>query len=165
DGGGDLERRRGVGDALPVVARGGGHDAGGPLFGVEAHALGQRAPDLEGADGLDRFDLDVDVAARLVGERARVLEGRRRQVAGKVPRRPVDVVFGAPGGSGLDFPQRSVNDRWMTDDLDRIEPREGAHVRARDKKVRGPKVVAVNPGLKKLTLHIAERTRKKRKTT
>jgi len=53
----------------------------------------------------------------------------------------------------------------MTDELDRIEPREGAHVRARDKKVRGPKVISVNPGLKKLTLHIAERTRKKPKPT
>jgi hypothetical protein len=51
----------------------------------------------------------------------------------------------------------------MTDELDRIEPREGAHVRARDKKVRGPKVVAVNPGLKKLALHIADRSKKKPK--
>jgi hypothetical protein len=64
----------------------------------------------------------------------------------------------APGG--LDFPQRSVNDRWMTDDLDRIEPRESAHVKARDKKVRGPKVIAVNPGLKKLALHIADKRKK-----
>jgi hypothetical protein len=48
----------------------------------------------------------------------------------------------------------------MTDDLDRIEPREGAHVKARDKKVRGPKVIAVNPGLKKLALHIADKRTK-----
>jgi hypothetical protein len=48
----------------------------------------------------------------------------------------------------------------MTDDLDRIAPRENAHVKARDKKVRGPKVVAVNPGLKKLALHIADKRRK-----
>jgi hypothetical protein len=47
------------------------------------------------------------------------------------------------------------------DDLDRIAPRESAHVKARDKKVRGPKVVSVNPGLKKLAQHLAEkRTRK-----
>ena len=65
-----------------------------------------------------------------------------------------------PGRFRLDFPQRSVNDRWMTDDLDRIEPRESAHVKARDKKVRGPKVIAVNPGLKKLALHIADKRKK-----
>lgn len=53
----------------------------------------------------------------------------------------------------------------MTDDLDRIEPRESAHVRARDKKIRGPQVVAVNPGLKKLALHIAAKRRKKPKPT
>ena len=60
----------------------------------------------------------------------------------------------------LDFPQRSLNDRCVTDELDRIEPREGAHVKARDKKVRGPKVIAVNPGLKKLALHIADKRKK-----
>ena len=32
-----------------------------------------------------------------------------------------------------------------TDDLDRVSPRESAHVKARDRKVRGPKVVSVNP--------------------
>jgi hypothetical protein len=48
----------------------------------------------------------------------------------------------------------------MTDELDRIEPRESAHVKARDKKVRGPKVIAVNPGLKKLALHIAGKRKK-----
>jgi hypothetical protein len=50
----------------------------------------------------------------------------------------------------------------MTDDLDRIEPREGAHVKARDKKVRGPKVIAVNPGLKKLALHLADKRKQRR---
>jgi hypothetical protein len=50
----------------------------------------------------------------------------------------------------------------MSEDLDRIEPRESAHVRARDKKVRGPKVVSVNPGLKKLALHLAEKRRRKK---
>ncbi len=49
----------------------------------------------------------------------------------------------------------------MADDLDLVSPREGAHVRARDKKVRGPKVVAVNPGLKKLAQHLAEKRKKK----
>ena len=50
----------------------------------------------------------------------------------------------------------------MSDELERVAPRESAHTRARDKKVRGPKVVSVNPGLKKLAEHLAEkRTRKK----
>jgi hypothetical protein len=49
----------------------------------------------------------------------------------------------------------------MSDDLDRVSPRENAHVKARDKKVRGPKVVAVNPGLKKLAQHLAEKRKKK----
>jgi hypothetical protein len=35
-------------------------------------------------------------------------------------------------------------------------------VKARDKKARGPKVVAVNPGLKKLALHLAEKRKRKR---
>jgi hypothetical protein len=51
----------------------------------------------------------------------------------------------------------------VNDDLDRIEPRESAHAKARDKKVRGPKVVAVNPGLKKLAQHLADKRRKKAK--
>jgi hypothetical protein len=50
----------------------------------------------------------------------------------------------------------------MSEDLDRIEPRESAHVRARDKKVRGPKVVSVSPGLKKLALHLAEKRKRKK---
>ena len=51
----------------------------------------------------------------------------------------------------------------MSDDLDRVSPRESAHAKARDKKVRGPKVVSVNPGLRKLAQHLAEkRTRRKR---
>jgi hypothetical protein len=52
----------------------------------------------------------------------------------------------------------------MTDELDRIEPRESAHVKARDKKVRGPKVIAVNPGLKKLAIHIADKRKKPTKS-
>jgi hypothetical protein len=50
----------------------------------------------------------------------------------------------------------------MGDELDRIAPRESARNKARDRKVRGPKVVSVNPGLKKLAQHLADkRTRKK----
>ena len=52
----------------------------------------------------------------------------------------------------------------MADELDRVAPRESARVKARDRKVRGPKVVSVNPGLKKLAQHLADkRTRKKRR--
>jgi hypothetical protein len=52
----------------------------------------------------------------------------------------------------------------MSDELDRVAPRESARTKARDKKIRGPKVVSVNPGLKKLAQHIAERRRQKKKT-
>ena len=54
----------------------------------------------------------------------------------------------------------------MSDELDRVSPRESARNRARDKKIRGPKVIAENPGLKKLALHLAQRrtTKKKKKT-
>ena len=51
----------------------------------------------------------------------------------------------------------------MADDLERISPRESAHARARDKKVRGPKVVSVNPGLRKLAQHLAEKRTGKRR--
>jgi hypothetical protein len=51
----------------------------------------------------------------------------------------------------------------MSDELDRISPAESAHVKARDKKTRGPKVIAVNPGLKKLAQHLADKRTKKRK--
>jgi hypothetical protein len=47
----------------------------------------------------------------------------------------------------------------MADDLERISPRESAHKKARDKKARPPKVIAVNPGLKKLALHLATKRR------
>ena len=50
----------------------------------------------------------------------------------------------------------------MTDDLDRVAPRESARTRARDKKIRGPKVVSVNPGLRNLAQHLAERRQKKK---
>ena len=49
----------------------------------------------------------------------------------------------------------------MSDELDSVAPRESARAKARDKKVRGPKVVSVNPGLKKLAQHLADKRRKK----
>ena len=49
----------------------------------------------------------------------------------------------------------------MSDDLDRVAPRESARNKARDRKIRGPKVVSVNPGLKKLAEHLAEKRKKK----
>jgi hypothetical protein len=51
----------------------------------------------------------------------------------------------------------------MADELERVSPREDAHVKARDRKVRGPKVVSVNPGLRKLAQHLAEKRTRKRK--
>jgi len=50
----------------------------------------------------------------------------------------------------------------VSDELERVAPRESAHTRARDKKVRGPKVVSVNPGLKKLAQHLEDKRRKKK---
>jgi hypothetical protein len=50
----------------------------------------------------------------------------------------------------------------MSEDLDRVSPRENAHIKARDKKASEPKVIAVNPGLKKLAQHLAEKRKKKR---
>ena len=52
----------------------------------------------------------------------------------------------------------------MSDELDRVSPRESARTKGRDKKVRGPKVVSVNPGLKKLALHLADKRRKKKRS-
>jgi hypothetical protein len=48
----------------------------------------------------------------------------------------------------------------VSDDLERIAPRESARNKARDKKARPPKMIAVNPGLKKLALHIATKRQK-----
>jgi hypothetical protein len=52
-------------------------------------------------------------------------------------------------------------DQPVSDELERVSPRENAHVKARDKKVRGPKVISVNPGVKKLAQHLAEKRKKK----
>jgi hypothetical protein len=57
---------------------------------------------------------------------------------------------------------RSYHQR-VNDELERVSPKESAHVKARDRKVRGPKVIAVNPGLKKLAQHLADKRTKKRK--
>ncbi len=52
----------------------------------------------------------------------------------------------------------------MSEELDHVSSRESAHVKARDKKQRGPKVVSVNPGLKKLAQHLADKRRKKKES-
>jgi hypothetical protein len=53
----------------------------------------------------------------------------------------------------------------MSDDLERVSPKEKAHVKSREGKTRRPKVVAVNPGLRNLALHLADkRARKKKKS-
>jgi len=51
----------------------------------------------------------------------------------------------------------------VSDDLERISPKENAHANARDRKARPPKVIEVNPGLKKLALHLAEKRTQARK--
>jgi len=48
----------------------------------------------------------------------------------------------------------------VSEDLDPLSPSERARARSRDKKVRGPKVISVNPGLKKLAQHLADKRRK-----
>jgi hypothetical protein len=45
------------------------------------------------------------------------------------------------------------------DELDNVAPRESARNRSRDRKVRGPKVVSVNPGIRKLAQHLADKRR------
>ena len=73
----DLEGRGRVSDALAVVAGGGRDHTLTALLGMEPHDFCERPPHLERADRLDRFHLDVDVAARLVRERSRVLKRGR----------------------------------------------------------------------------------------
>jgi hypothetical protein len=43
----------------------------------------------------------------------------------------------------------------MEEDVEMLPERERARVRSRDRKVRGPKVIADNPGMKKLQLQLA----------
>lgn len=47
----------------------------------------------------------------------------------------------------------------MAEDLDQLPERERSRVRARDRKVRGPKVVMDNPGLRKAALERAQKVR------
>lgn len=47
----------------------------------------------------------------------------------------------------------------MSED-DELPSRERARVRSRDRKVRGPRVVVDNPGLRKLAMYLAERRRR-----
>jgi hypothetical protein len=47
----------------------------------------------------------------------------------------------------------------VSDELERLSPRERARNKARDKKAAPPKVISVNPGLKKLALHLATKRR------
>ena len=47
----------------------------------------------------------------------------------------------------------------MSDDLDMLSQRERARVKARDRKIRGPKVVVDNVGLKKVQLQVGLRRR------
>jgi hypothetical protein len=49
------------------------------------------------------------------------------------------------------------------DDEDPLPQRERARVRHRDRKRRAPRVVSVNPGLRKMALQQAERLREARK--
>jgi hypothetical protein len=50
----------------------------------------------------------------------------------------------------------------VSEDSDLLPDRERARVRSRDRKVRGPRVVVDNPGLKKLVIHLAEKRRKRK---
>ena len=50
----------------------------------------------------------------------------------------------------------------MSDDGELLSPRERARLRGRDRKVRGPRMIVDNPGLKKLTVDLANRRRQAR---
>jgi hypothetical protein len=51
----------------------------------------------------------------------------------------------------------------MSEDLEALPDRERARARARDRKVRGPKVVVDNPGLRKLAMERAAKLRERRR--
>jgi hypothetical protein len=51
----------------------------------------------------------------------------------------------------------------VSDDRDELPERERARIRSRDRKIRGPRVVMDNPGLRTLTLHLAEKRRRQAK--
>jgi len=48
---------------------------------------------------------------------------------------------------------------FVSDDTDLLPARERARVRSRDRKVRGPRMVVDNPGLRTLALFLAEKRR------
>ena len=49
----------------------------------------------------------------------------------------------------------------MSEDIEALPENERARVKARERKVRGPKVIVDNAGLKKLALERARQTREK----
>ena len=51
----------------------------------------------------------------------------------------------------------------MAEDLEALPPRERARARARDRKIRGPKVVMDNPGLRKAALERARKVQEERR--
>lgn len=53
----------------------------------------------------------------------------------------------------------SISIDMKNEDIEMLPERERSRVIARDKKVRGPRVVEDNPGLKKLQLQLALRRR------
>lgn len=53
----------------------------------------------------------------------------------------------------------SISIEMKNEDIEMLPERERSRVIARDKKVRGPRVVEDNPGLKKLQLQLALRRR------
>jgi hypothetical protein len=48
----------------------------------------------------------------------------------------------------------------MSDDGELLSARERARLRSRDRKIRGPRMIVDNPGLKKLTVDLANRRRR-----
>jgi hypothetical protein len=51
----------------------------------------------------------------------------------------------------------------MNEDMELLPERERSRARSRDRKLRGPKVVTVNPGMRKLQLQLALRRRAARR--
>lgn len=49
----------------------------------------------------------------------------------------------------------------MSDDIERLPQAERARVRARDRKIAGPRVVVDNSGLRKVAMKIGERLRER----
>ena len=51
----------------------------------------------------------------------------------------------------------------MSEDLEQLPAPEKARVRSRDRKIRGPKVVVDNEGLRKIQLQLARKRRESKK--